>query len=521
MELMDKSNVHPILCLDNFNELRERDFDPRWPMNPYNRDNGGPLNTDKEFWTSGAADKLYNAKLRYVVARYGAYSNLIGWELWREVDLVHFYDADTVRAWFDRHTQYMRSLDPYGHLISVSFADPIGERSIDHLPGIDFVQSHVYNVPDLVPAVTLDQYRKAGYGKPQIATEVAADRASDHSKQDTNGLQVHDPAWASIVSGSAGMAMPWWWDSYVFPKRMYNRFGALAAFVKGIDWPGQNFRTTSPVFTYQQVPADPIYKDLVIENGPVSSDNTEYNLPRHVRIWPNSVQYGLPVSGILHGQKRHPSKFNPVTFTMDIKRATQFDLMIGDVSGAGGAYIQVKLDGEIVMGLDLADPNDLADEDTITKYHGTYSIHIPAGHHELVVADVGNDWVMANYRFRDIFVRKNPPLIGYCLAGDTMAIAWVRDADRSWDRIENQKRSAATCPPTTMTLQNLIAGAWRAELWDTWTGKVIKTVKVTVGSDGIGVVNLPEVSSDLAIKLLKNPAPIRQVKAKPAKGSKP
>jgi hypothetical protein len=63
-----------------------------------------------------------------------------------------------------------------------------------------------------------------------------------------------------------------------------------------------------------------------------------------------------------------------------------------------------------------------------------------------------------------------------------------------------------------MILQNLIAGSWRADLWDTWTGKIIKSVSVTVGSDGVGAVNLPEIQADIAVKLTK-----LQAKPKPAK----
>jgi hypothetical protein len=310
-------------------------------MNPFNRDNGGPLNTDTDFWKSDAANRLYAAKLRYVVARYAAYTNILGWELWRDIDLVHGYDVDVIRPWVDRHSRLLKSMDPYGHLITISYADPIGERSIDHLPGIDFVQSHVYNAPDLVPQATLLQYRKAGYGKPHLITEIAADSSSDNQNKDTNGLQIHDSAWASIASGAAGAAMPWWWNTYVFPRKMYKRFSPLSKFVNGIDWAGENFRTTTPKFAFQKPPSEPIYRDLSIEGGPVSFDNTEYNLPRHVRIWPSGVQYGLPVSGVLQGEKRHPSKFNPITFTLDIKRPTQFDMMVGDVSGAGGAAVQI------------------------------------------------------------------------------------------------------------------------------------------------------------------------------------
>jgi len=503
MDDMDKANIHSILCLNTFNEFRDRDFDPQWLNNPFHHDNGGPIYSDTEFWRSEAADKLYTAKLRYVAARYGAYANLIGYELFKDVDLVHLFDPDTIRPWIDKHAQFLKTIDPYQHLVTISYANAIGERSIDHLSNIDFVQTHVYDVPDLVPAVSLNQYRKAGYGKPHLVTEVAASRASDRSNDDTNGLQVHDPAWASITSGAAGVAMPWWWDTYVFPKRTVKRLAPVAAFVKDINWPSQNFRTTTASFVFQQTPTTTMYRDLVIENGPVSMGNTEYNLPRHVRIWPYGVQYGLPVSGILQGEKRHPSKFNPITFTMDIKHATQFDMVIGDVSGQGGANIQVKLDGEVVLGLDFADPNDLADPETITRYHGTHSLKIPAGHHELVVADVGNDWVMASYRFHDILPRKTPPLIATCLAGDTLAIGWIRHADRSWDRVENQKRPIIPCPPTIVKIPNLLPGGWKVDLYDTWAGKVIKSARITVGKDGNGIFNLPEIATDLAIKMTK------------------
>ncbi len=515
LDLMDKDNIHPILCLDTFNELRDRDLDPHWTKNPYNKDNGGPINTDKEFWTDPTIDRVYNAKLRYVVARYGAYENVVGWELWEDTDDIHSFDPDVLRDWIQRHGEILKSLDPYSHLVTTSFSRPLGDRAIDHLPEIDFTQTHIFNVPDLVAELTLQLSKKSGYGKPHLITEVAADRQTDKSNLDKNGLQVHDPAWASVAFGASGVAMPWWWDASVFPKRTYNRFNAIAAFTKGIDWPGQHFRTATPSFAFQAPLSTPIYKDLLIDRGPVSFGDTEFNLPRHVRFRPGGVAYGLPVSGVLQGGRLHPSKFNPIDFDMDLRRATQFDLMIGDVSGVGGANVQVKLDGDVVLGLDMPDPDGLDNDDNITKYHGTYSLHIPSGHHHLVVADVGNDWVMAGYRFRDVFERTSPPLLGYAVLGDTRALAWVRHADRSWDRIEVQKRPVQTCPATFMTLQGLLPGSWRLELWDTWAGKITKSTRITVGSDGVATVNLPEIDADLAVKLIKlTAAPKKKAQAR-------
>lgn len=496
-----ESGLQAILCLGTPAELEQRD--PGWVNNPLSRDNGGPLDTPKLFWSDPVARSLYAAKLRYLVARYGAFRSMFAWELWRDADRTYGYDSEATREWFDSNSQKLQSLDPYGHPVTVSFADPLGDRTIDRLPGISFVQSHIYDVPDLVPPTTLQQAKKTTYGKPHWVTEVAASRSSAKAELDANGLQVHDPLWASAMSGAAGAAMPWWWESYVFPKRISNRFKALASFVKGIDWPSERFRPTTPTFDYQKPPAKPVYRDLTIANGPISFGNTEYNLPRYVRIYPKGVEYGLPVSGILHGQKLHASKFNPIRFTMDLRRPTYFEILVKEVSGLGGGYIQAKLDGDVVMGLDLRDPDGTTDDTPLTKYNGAYGFNIPAGHHVLTVANTGLDWVKADYRFRDLLVRKTPPLLGVCQTGDNTVVAWIRHADRSWDRVEVQKRPVVVCPPTVMSLRGLLPGKWRVELWDTWTGKAAKSYSTSVGTDGDCFVNLPEISADLAVKMTR------------------
>lgn len=501
--ILRQNNLKVLLVVDTFNDLRDRGENPQWPNNPLNRDNGGPLDSPRQFWSSEAGTKLYLQKLRYLIARYGADPAVLGWEIWREVDQTQSYDPEAVRGWFERYVERLKAMDSYGHLVTTSFRDPLGERPIDRLGSLDFSQTHLYNLADLVPAAVLQQSKKTTYGKPHWVTEVAADRAADQSAKDPTGVQYHDPAWASVVSGAAGAPLMGWWDSYGFPKRIHNRVPAIANFVKGIDWPAQKFRSATPQFRFQSPVAQPLWRDLAMERGPISFENTEYNLPRRVRIWPHGVEYGLPVSGILHGGRLHPSKFNPITFVMDIRRATTFDMVITEVSGGGGAKLQVKLDGEVVMGMDMPDANGLEDVTPITKYNGVYSIQIPSGHHELTIANIGNDWIKANYRFRDMLSRKTPPLIGFSIVGDTLGLVWVRQADRSWDRLFVQKRPVVPSPPTIMTLRGLIAGKWRADLYDTWAGKVIKSQPVTVGPEGDAEINLPVIETDLAIKLVK------------------
>ncbi len=68
-----------------------------WAENPYNAANGGPLAEPAELFTDTTARALFEQRLRYVVARWGAFPNLV-WELWNEVDATGG-DPAAVTAW--------------------------------------------------------------------------------------------------------------------------------------------------------------------------------------------------------------------------------------------------------------------------------------------------------------------------------------------------------------------------------------------------------------------------------------
>ena len=72
-------------------------FDSEWASNPYNVANGGPLATPADFFTSPVARRLFEQRLRYIVARWGYTTNLLDWELWNEADLTDGY-ASAVSA---------------------------------------------------------------------------------------------------------------------------------------------------------------------------------------------------------------------------------------------------------------------------------------------------------------------------------------------------------------------------------------------------------------------------------------
>ena len=145
------------LCIDNF-----YDFQNHWSASPFASDNGGPCRTRGEFFTSPRAAVQYRAKLRYLVGRYSAYTSLMAWELWNEMDYaLHPYDIgdqdsktsfmtyDDLREkimipWTMNMTREIRKIDPFEHMVTTS----LGLHSVwDNLwkkPEMAFAQYHSY-----------------------------------------------------------------------------------------------------------------------------------------------------------------------------------------------------------------------------------------------------------------------------------------------------------------------------------------------------------------------------------------
>jgi hypothetical protein len=206
----------------------------------------------------------------------------------------------------------------------------------------------------------------------------------------------------------------------------------------------------------------------------------------------------------MHGKRNRAYLHNPITFLLDQPRDTQLDIEIGEVSGEGGATLQITVDGRVVAQKTFPDPDGRVKVQPRMEYRGMMvSAPIPGGKHTVVVASVGNDWVRTTYRFRDLLERKEPALVGFALVGDKTTLAWVRLADRSWRRVALFKRNVPPVEASLMGLTGLASGKWKAEIWDTWTGKIVSSQTVTVGVEGALRMPLPAVSRDYAIKLNK------------------
>jgi hypothetical protein len=501
MRLAAEHGLNLKLCIDSYNILRNRDAYNYWEQTPHNQDHGGPLRIWRDFWTDSRMERLYRAKLRYLVARYGAYPNLFAWEFWNEVDLVSEFDDRDVRRWHQQQGAFLRSLDPYKHLITTSFSGTAGVRDIDAIPELDFIQTHNYNSPDIVGTIINQQVRKISLGKPHYVGEIGADGGSPRREEDPNGLQIHDPLWASVTTGGSGAAMPWWWDSYIEPNDLYGLFSGIAKFTEGVDFPKEEFRTNRLATTHQEPQKAPSFRDLSLL-GPESWEKAPQNQPQSIRIGPNGeVKGNLPVSGLLHGTRNHPELHNPLTIFTQFKSRKTFEISIRSVSGYGGASAEVMLDGVRVAFKDFPMPEDAAEGQSTNKYNGTLTVSIPSGEHSIVVRNPGKDWFRVSYRIKDAIPDRTPGIEAWGITGRTKCLIWMRPSRRTWSAVIEQKQVRHPVPASYISLSGLAGGNWEVQYWDTWTGRPTRSSNIAVPANGKLRLAVPSFDRDLAVRL--------------------
>lgn len=244
LRLAEEKGIYLMLCLVNHGQLRKSD---NWSGNPYNKARGGPLSSPEKFFTDSTAKDLFKKRLRYLVSRYAYSTHLLAWEFFNEVELTDNYNPSNVANWHKEMADYLRSIDPYKHLVTTSFGGPKEGDLIWRTSVLDFTQTHMYgpDVKDLAEAISREIKRKLStYGKPTLFGEFGADWRWFDSPlyyKDKEGVEIHEGIWASLMSGSFGTAMLWWWDVYVDPYNLYYHYNALRKFVANISFSRSGF----------------------------------------------------------------------------------------------------------------------------------------------------------------------------------------------------------------------------------------------------------------------------------------
>ncbi len=503
-ELAEKNNIYIMLALANHRELLASDAwgTGGWAINPYNAVNKGPATRPVDYVTDPLARELQHRRLRYLVARYAAYTSLGFWELWNEQDLVRF---EIPPAWTQDMAQFLKATDPYGRLVTTSYAGK-HQAAVWKMDCIDLVQTHLYgdggSIVDFPQKIGTELHKWDVLPKPHLLAEFGIDWRGPDGKYDPQGkaINLHNGLWSAVFDGAAGSGFIWWWDNYVGPKNLWGQFTPLAKFVETVDWAKRDFRSVeAPVC--ELAPGQPATFD----------DLTLYPTAAWEKSKPDPMVLGADgrLSGKLPLFFFGPAKKDmaaKLTMTVNMTGSSKLTVRVAEVSDS--ARLQVWVDGKPVADWPFSaapggpDQKSNRTTDPNQQHHfATYdvdrSVEIPAGRHTIAIDNIAGDWLKIGSISLAGAMPSHARIRRHVLAdaASGQVIAWLHDVESNWKNVDQAPR---TFTGLMLRLPVSRGGTYKVQWWDTATGQVIRTDNAAADG-GFLRLNVPALTRDLAI----------------------
>ncbi|WP_428940171.1 DUF5060 domain-containing protein [Fontivita pretiosa] len=508
LESARRHGIYVMLCFNNHRDLLVRDQygSAIWPMMPYAAENGGPATRPADFITSPACRDYYKRRLRYIIARYSAFTSVAFWEFFNEQE---FTGVKVSTDWLREMADFMKAHDPYQHLVTESANLPDEQWQ---LASIDVTQAHLYvgGSTDVIGPIAASARRHEKFAKPHLVAElgIGGDATDDRYDPKGFGTILHNGIWASAMSGCAGSSWHWWWDSYVGPRNLWHTYAGLAKFAATIDWPRRNFRRIDLPPPISPVPGEQPYADLTL----ACSQGWGYRLEDNgdVIVGPNGT-ISQPLPHYLVSPTK-PEIFRPIRLHVELPRATTMVLAVHEVSDV--AVLRIGVDDKPLVDIpfsalpgaaDVKRTRERRDEQTgLVRYSATLdaerTVEVPAGKHVITIANIAGDWVsLRSISFRQAqSPRHQLAALALQDPAGSETIAWIYDTRSHWksdqDGIEPRLFEGATVELPAQSEHELTV-----EWWHTREGRIIQTTTVQP-AQGVVKLTIPPFTRDIALR---------------------
>ncbi|MEW6356925.1 MAG: DUF5060 domain-containing protein [Planctomycetota bacterium] len=507
LDVAQELAIYYMLCLDTHQDFMDKQSWYCWHVNPFNTARGGPCDEPAKWFSNAEAKKAYKNRLRYIVARWSHSPHILAWEFGNEFEGFPGEVKDKL-AWHTEMAEYLKKLDPVRHPITTSFWGKTGPTEFWDLPTMDIVQTHCYTNNDNGVAEQVAEYCRTqaeSYAKPHIFGEFGIRSHSTTADKDPEGWALHNAFWTGLMSGAAGVPMPWWHENYIDPLNLYFHFTSIRNFVADLSMSRARWRKLDhKSMEFQDKTHPPKILDLKVVPLATGWEKSEPNVFTIQRD--GAVSDRTKLRALLHGQAHRDLK-NPPTFQVDYPKEGRFLVHVGTVSSGG--LLKFWLDGELVAEHKLPCGEGLEKESQWveqwklwqTTYDRDFGIEVPAGKHEIRVENTGADWVGVNhYRLTEYHTIEGPDALVLGLQNDEMAIVWIHNRESTWLN-HAAKKTVAPVEPSILTITGLMDGPQRLEWWETWKGAVMRVEQVDVVG-GVLSIHLPEIATDIALRLL-------------------
>jgi len=341
--------------------------DANWDINSWNIAKGGFLAKPEEFFTNFEAKARAKNWLRYAVARWGHEPAILAWELFNEVEWVDAFGAgkgEDVGRWHDEMADYLRSIDPYRHLVvsSSGMNLPIWRK-------LDYYQPHGY--PPDIKALVLGT--KPTTDKPLFYGEVGLGGGPKGAESERQA--VRSALWSALMAGHAGAAQYWYWDRVVLDK-LYPEFERFAKFFRTMGMEGPRFGPVPLEWTSRKAGAI----SFAAGQGWAKTTKFEYHMPQDAE---NGSLGSL--SGFIQGPDKKDMMAEPIRFVFEAAEAGRFELTVGTIAKAG-AEIRIQIDGETRVA------EKVAAQERDRPLNRTFSVAFGPGKHTVTLDNPGPDW---------------------------------------------------------------------------------------------------------------------------------
>jgi uncharacterized protein DUF5060/cellulase (glycosyl hydrolase family 5) len=468
----DAADIHFHLVLQHHGQYSTK-ADPNWPLNPWNKANGGWLEKPEQFFTDPKAIALTRAKFRYIVARWGYSPAIMAWELFNEVEFTDAYTngkVDDIAAWHAAMAKFIREQDPYHHLIVTS--SKVAEPKL--WGAVDYYEAHVYP-PDVLSGIAVldaDRLDRAYfYGELGLLED----------PDPKSGDVLHRVLWGSIMSGSSAAAQYWSWD-VVEANNLLFHYTAAQKFIAQSGLLRQ--RDMKPI----EVVAETASRGP-LQFGPGTSwapaKLTEFT------IKPSGTVLGLGgMSAYLQGSAKNKAMCPYVLLHVNYLTPGSFAVEV-DQTTPDGARLEIKLDGQPAAAMNFGpyslrlQPGGRPGPGPNPHPHATLELPISQGEHTIRLENTGADWAHIN---KFVLTPCAPGLAVLAKRGKNLVVLWVY----------NRAPAAGQSVAGQIRVPGLPAGLYNVAWMDTRSGNIISQTSLTASGDEPLTVDTPPIASDMA-----------------------
>lgn len=428
--------------------------DANWPEHAWNRANGGFLDTPQQFFIDASAKEYAKRWLRYAIARWGHSPAVMAWELFNEVEWVDTVQVDKdwapVVAWHAEMADFVRSLDPYRHLVVTSSAMDQPEL----FAKMDFFQPHTYprdvftGIAGVAPLV----------GKPWFFGEFGRGTWEQNADEE---MVVRDGVWAGILSGHAGAAQYWYWERVV-NLGLEPEFTRAARVLELSRLPER--RDARPrMVEVRGAPRGPLV--VAPGRGWGKTERYRFELPADA-VPAKLVEWSAYLNS--HTGENAVNTREPIEFVFDQPADGEVVVSFSSLSG-NGAGLRVWVDDRETAKFDWPAATEVVVSPTGGRRHqpapAPVRVALVAGAHVLRLENIGPDWVQID---RITFPGLGRAVQAHAIGGTDFAL------------VRLQADEAGLGAKVELQIAGLADGAYRLQILDLNTGATaVRAVEVT------------------------------------------